>query len=384
MKAEHKAYLALIVAMLCWSTSGIAIKQALLVFTPLTLIVCRFILSVSLMFLIGKLAGFFTKPSTLPESLANNPAGFGANPDNIGEAYHTSPESLATPNQPFISTSAGETPTSQPSPTSNNPEEAYQTPSENSAQASTPLSFFALTPLAKHDIPLFLIAGFLQPFLYYLAETYAYQLLSSPTIAEALLSTSPLLSPIFAFIAIRERLSRQTLIGILVSTFGMLLITLQFTDSFSLGNPWGILLAFVAVTVAIFYTIYLKKIPDRYNSLSIVFYVQLFALLFFLITWLLQGGIHQAQALTQADPQALRNAFAMAIYLAVFSSIVAFVLFCYAVRIVGVNKANAFNNVRPVFTALIMLLFFGEMLPITKWIGILLVVIGLFYTSKQN
>ena len=368
MKAEHKAYLALIVAMLCWSTSGIAIKQALLVFTPLTLIVCRFTLSVSLMFLIGKLAGFFAKNATQPESLENNPAGFGENP-----------------NQPFISTSAGETPTSQPFATSNNPEsasgEAYHATPE---KASNPLSFFALTPLAKHDIPLFLIAGFLQPFLYYLAETYAYQLLSSPTIAEALLSTSPLLSPIFAFIAIRERLSRQTLIGILVSTFGMLLITVQFTDSFSLGNPWGILLAFVAVTVAIFYTIYLKKIPERYNSLSIVFYVQLFALLFFLITWLLQGGLHQAQALTQANPQALHKAFAMATYLAVFSSIIAFVLFCYAVRIVGVNKANAFNNVRPVFTALIMLLFFGEMLPIAKWIGILLVVAGLFYSSKQT
>ena len=393
MKAEHKAYLALIVAMLCWSTSGIAIKQALLVFTPLTLIVCRFTLSVSLMFLIGKLAGIFAKNATQPESLENNPAGFGATSNNpasdfqevSGEAYHTSPEDLACPNQPFISTSAGETPTSQPSATFNNPEaasgEAYHaTP----AKASNPLSFFALTPLAKHDIPLFLIAGFLQPFLYYLAETYAYQLLSSPTIAEALLSTSPLLSPIFAFIAIRERLSRQTLIGILVSTFGMLLITLQFTDSFSLGNPWGILLAFVAVTVAIFYTIYLKKIPERYNSLSIVFYVQLFALLFFLITWLLQGGIHQAQALTQTNPQALHKAFAMATYLAVFSSIIAFVLFCYAVRIVGVNKANAFNNVRPVFTALIMLLFFGEMLPIAKWIGILLVVGGLFYSSKQT
>ena len=194
MKAEHKAYLALIVAMLCWSTSGIAIKQALLVFTPLTLIVCRFTLSVSLMFLIGKLAGIFAKNATQPENLENNPAGFGAtsdnslsgfqeasgeayhtnpagfgaNPDNIGEAYHTSPDSLAGPNQPFISTSSGETPTSQPSATPNNPEAAYQTPSENPAKASNPLAFFALTPLAKHDIPLFLIAGFLQPFLYYL------------------------------------------------------------------------------------------------------------------------------------------------------------------------------------------------------------------------
>ena len=136
--------------------------------------------------------------------------------------------------------------------------------------------------------------------------------------------------------------------------------------------------------MAIFYTIYLKKIPEHYNSLSIVFYVQLFSLCFFYPAWLLQGGIDQLHQLTTADPQALHKAMSMVAYLAVFSSIVAFVLFCYAVRIVGVSKANAFNNIRPVFTAIIMLIFFGEMLPAVKWIGILLVVIGLFYSSKQS
>ena len=71
-------------------------------------------------------------------------------------------------------------------------------------------------------------------------------------------------------------------------------------------------------------------------------------------------------------------------YLAVLSSVAAFVLFCYTVRQIGVTQANAFNNARPIFTALIMLTFFGEQLPLGKWVGIALVVIGLFVCQKQE
>ena len=111
-------YLAVVIAMLCWSVSGIAIKQALLVLPPFTMIVMRFTLAVLLMLLIGL---FFHKNKML-----------------------------------------------------------------------------RLQVLSRKDIPLFFLAGVFQPFLYYLLETFSYDALGSPTIAEALLSTSPLLSPLFA------------------------------------------------------------------------------------------------------------------------------------------------------------------------------------------
>ena len=71
-------------------------------------------------------------------------------------------------------------------------------------------------------------------------------------------------------------------------------------------------------------------------------------------------------------------------YLTVFASVIAFILFCYALRKVGVTRANAFNNIRPAFTALWMLLFFGEHLPLAKWVGILLIIFGLFVCQKQE
>ena len=71
-------------------------------------------------------------------------------------------------------------------------------------------------------------------------------------------------------------------------------------------------------------------------------------------------------------------------YLTIFASVIAFILFCYALRVVGVTQANAFNNIRPVFTALWMFLFFGEHLPVAKWIGIGLIIFGLFVCQKKE
>lgn len=245
----------------------------------------------------------------------------------------------------------------------------------------TPL--LSLQLIAKKDIPLFLLAGTMQPVLYFIFETYCYRSLASPTIAEALLSTAPLIAPWLAFLILRERVTRNNILGIIISSVGMFMLMLVGSQNFELGNPIGIPLAFLAVCSAVIYTIVLKKIPSRYSPLSIVFYDQLISLLFFYPIWgIVDGKACQADGLllTSIAPEMLYSIG----YLAVCSSVAAFVLFCYTVRKIGVTEANAFNNARPIFTALIMLAFFGEQLPLGKWIGIALVVIGLFVCQKAE
>jgi drug/metabolite transporter (DMT)-like permease len=130
------------------------------------------------------------------------------------------------------------------------------------------------------------------------------------------------------------------------------------------------------------YTIILRRIPTRYSSLSIVFYVQLVALVLFYAVW----GVFDRQSLqdTIAPLSADLSPVIAVGYLAVFASVTAFILFCYTVRQIGVTRANVFNNVRPVFTALLMWVIFDEQLPIWKWVGIIVIVIGLFISQKQR
>ena len=288
--------------MLCWAGAGIAVKEALVAFSPLTLIVLRFTLAIVLMLLVGVL---FRRNEVL-----------------------------------------------------------------------------GLQRVDKRDIPLFVLGGLFQPFLYFIFETYTYQSFASPTIAEAMLSTQPIMAPILAFIILREKVTRNNVVGILLSTVGMLLLLLVGANNFALGNPWGVLLAIVTVSMSVGYAIILRRIPTRYSSLSIVFYVQLVALVLFYAVW----GVFDRQSLqdTIAPLSADITPVVAVGYLAVFASVTAFILFCYTVRQIGVTRANVFNNVRPVFTALLMWVIFDEQLPIWKWVGIIVIVIGLFISQKQR
>ena len=294
--------------MLIWSVSGIAIKHALAVLPPFTMIVMRFVPSVLLMLIIGLVC----RKSSL----------------------------------------------------------------------------FGLQRLEWKDLPLFLIAGTCQPFLYYLLETFTYDALNSPTVAEALLSTSPLLSPLFAALLLRERVTKYNIIGIVVSTIGVFALILAGSTNFVIGNYWGILLAFAAVSAAVIDSIMMGKVPARYSSLSFIFYAQLVSLIYFIPIWLWKEGPAAIQALDFSQLSTLNSQLSIALlcvgYLTVFASVIAFILFCFALRQIGVTQANAFNNIRPAFTALWMLLFFGEHMPLAKWIGLGLIIFGLFVCQYKG
>ena len=302
-------YIAIICAMLIWAGAGIAVKEALLVFNPLTLIVLRFSIAVVLMLCVGLI--------------------FRGN-DIVG-----------------------------------------------------------LQRVEKKDLPLFLFGGLLQPFLYFIFETYTYQSFASPTIAEAMLSTQPIMAPIFAWVILREQVTRYNILGIIVSTVGMLLLLLVGSNNFAIGNPLGIFLAILTVSCSVGYSVVLRRIPPQYSPLTIVFYVQSISLVLFYILWggdLLLNTTQYSSTLLNATQHSstLLTSLLSVLYLAVLASVTAFILFCYTVRYIGVTRANIFNNIRPVFTALIMWLFFNEQLPLWKWIGIIIIIIGLFISQKHR
>ena len=296
--------------MLIWAGAGIAVKEALVIFSPLTLIVMRFTLAVLLMLSIGLL--------------------FRHN------------------------------------------------------------SIVGLQRVEKKHIPLFLLGGLFQPFLYFIFETYTYQSFSSPTVAEALLSTQPVMAPLFAWVLLRERVTRNNIIGILLSTLGVMMLLMMGGGPLAMGDGAigkGVLLAVLTVSMSVSYSVVLRRIPTHYTPLSIVFYVQSFALVLFYVLWAVMdrgnGLLGDDGIRLLGEGQWVKSLLSVG-YLAVLASVTAFILFCYTVRQIGVTRANVFNNVRPVFTAILMWMIFGEILPIWKIIGIIIIIIGLFISQKQE
>ncbi len=230
--------------------------------------------------------------------------------------------------------------------------------------------------IRKSDIKLFLFLALFEPFLYYVGETFGLTLVES-TPAAVIISTIPLFAPLFAFIFLRERIGWPIILGIMISIVGVFLVIYERNGQLN-ANPFGVALMFMAVFSAICYATILKKIPTYYNTMSVIFYQSLFGLLFFIPTFFLTdySNVQNIKISTQ-------SVLAL-VMLSIFASVIAFVLFAGAVRKVGVSRTNVFVNLIPVFTAILSWLFIGEVLTQLKWIGITIVVIGLFVSQWKN
>lgn len=238
-----------------------------------------------------------------------------------------------------------------------------------------------IKPVKLKDYKYFAIAAIAEPFIYFLCEAEALNRVS-PTVASAVLSFIPLLTPVFAFIFLRERVTFMNVFGIVISVLGVLMIILQqggkLDDSMSII---GLVLLFVAVMASITYTLMMRKIPESYNTITIVFYMFCTSMLFFIPTSL----IREYDMITSIDysSQATMNAFGAVVGLSLSASCIAFLLFSFGIRALGATRANAFCNIQPGVTALLSWFLLAEVLPMVKIWGIVVVVVGMFISQLE-
>ena len=141
------------------------------------------------------------------------------------------------------------------------------------------------------------------------------------------------------------------------------------------SSPLGISLMSLAVFSAIGYALAVRKLSDKYNSFTIVTVqnvigIFLFAPLFFFLesNQFFRVGITWKSIIP-------------VLKLSVFASGFAFIFFVYAIKSIGVSKANAFTNLIPVFTAIFAFILLDEKFSISKIAGIFIVITGLFFSQ---
>ena len=234
-------------------------------------------------------------------------------------------------------------------------------------------SFGKFQRLRKKDIKWFVMLAFFEPFMYYIGETYGLTMVES-TLASVIVSTIPLFAPVLAYFLLKEKIGWANIMGIIVSLVGVFFVIYEPASGFT-ANPWGVGLMFLAVFSAICYTTTLRKISTHYSTLNVIFYQSAIGLGFFIPTFLV------VDLPTIGTLQVSQQAFGALLMLSVFASVIAFVLFAGVVREIGVARTNVFVNLIPVFTALFAWFFMGDEVTWLKWIGIAVVVLGLFVSQ---
>ncbi|MFW5943751.1 MAG: DMT family transporter [Bacteroidota bacterium] len=226
------------------------------------------------------------------------------------------------------------------------------------------------------DLKYFLLVTLFQPFLYFLCESFGVKFVSS-TLSAVIISTIPLFSPFVTGYFYKERIIKFNIIGIVISIIGVGMVIFERDENVS-ATPLGILLLFLAVAAGIGYSIVVKKLSGKYNSISIVTYHNIIGIFFYLPLFLIIDFDHFISTgyVAQAALPLLE--------LAVFGSSFAFIFFTYSIKKLGVSKSNAFTNAIPVLTAIFAFFLLGESFTVIKMAGIGLVISGLFMSQIKR
>ena len=233
-----------------------------------------------------------------------------------------------------------------------------------------------LQKIRSEDYGIFVLLALFEPFLYFMGESFGLLYVSS-TVAAVIVATIPLFAPVVAWYFYRERLSLMNVVGLVFSFAGVCLVILNNDLSFS-ASPKGVLLEFLAVFSAVGYSAVLRKLAFRYNTYTIITYQNFIGIFMFMPFW----GIFEAGSFleTPLHWQAIRAI----LLLSVFASTLAFILFTFSVRTIGINRSNVFVNLIPVFTAIFAWFVLGDQLTLQKFIGISVVIAGLFLAQIKR
>ena len=228
----------------------------------------------------------------------------------------------------------------------------------------------------REDFKAFLFLAFLEPFVYYIGESYGIQRVSS-SVAAIMIATIPIITPILAYLKLNERLSTMNFIGIFVSFIGILFMILKNDLSLEYSLT-GILLLLLAVFAGAYYTIQLKPLSDKYSPITIIISMNIIGAVYFLPFF---SYFEYAKFIQVVPNMELITALSELI---LFSSIMALVFFVKVVETIGASKTAVFTNFIPVVTVIAAWFLLPDEIITTKMlIGIFIVTVGVFIAQLK-
>ncbi|MBN2857429.1 MAG: DMT family transporter [Candidatus Delongbacteria bacterium] len=237
--------------------------------------------------------------------------------------------------------------------------------------------------LGRKDFSKMFVLAFFEPFIYFLGESYG-MLYVSPTVASVIISLIPVMTPVFAFRILNEKLNIFNITGLILSFIGVILILVNPSagTDFTLK---GISLLFLAVLGAVGYGISVKKLSADYSSMTITKYQSIFGTFLFLPLFLLidYPGLSGKIAVSFENNTFFTLVFTL-FSMSLFASVLAFVLIIRPIREIGISKTNVFTNLIPVFTAVLSYFIIGEQFDARKITGIAVVLSGIVLSQLKG
>lgn len=191
-------------------------------------------------------------------------------------------------------------------------------------------------------------------------------------------SFSPIMIVTLSWVFLRERLAAWQVVGVMISLAGVLAILTEgsWAKLAALRLNFGDLMVILSMAMWAMYTIGLRWRPAGMHMLSFLFVVAIVGNACVLPLWLGEMALGHHVHWSWTNLAALLS-------VALFSSVLAYLFWNRGVAEVGASVAGLFVHLMPVFGVLLAWLFLGERLAPYHLAGILLILLGIWLTSRH-
>ncbi|WP_096199625.1 DMT family transporter [Bacillus sp. FJAT-45350] len=205
----------------------------------------------------------------------------------------------------------------------------------------------------------------------------------APVIKSSLfIATNPVLIVLFSAMFLKERITRNHIIGMIVALFGVAFIITdgQLLSIFEIGFQGIDVILLMAVITWALYSVLGKVVLKKYSAIVSTTYAVAFGTVFLLPFALVETSWSDVQS-------ASLEAWISIAHMSIFVTVISFIIYYHGIKQVGAAKASIFINVMPVSAVIMATIFLGETFTIAHGIGAILVLTGVYtgmYVKKSK
>lgn len=218
------------------------------------------------------------------------------------------------------------------------------------------------------------ISGILGITLYFALQNVGVSLTSASD-ASLIVGSYPAITAALEFLVYKAKPSRGKAGGILISMAGVALLTYTGGGAAGRSQLIGNLLMIATGVVWAFYNFATQKVVNRYPAITVSFYQTAVGTIFFIPLALLEHA--QWKAPTFLTLSTL-------IYLGVFCSVLAFLLYNYGLRKISSSTSVTLMNLVPVLGVIFSILFLHETVSLRQIAGGIVVIAGIFVSVRYS
>jgi drug/metabolite transporter (DMT)-like permease len=180
--------------------------------------------------------------------------------------------------------------------------------------------------------------------------------------AALLYATTPALVLLLSRILLGERLTRGKVAGVALAFAGVLVVILERGPNASMEYVYGNVIIFLAVIAWSSYTVYGKRLIAHYGPIGASSVTLIVGTVLFIPVGIIPALAFPYEALSAAN-------WLQILYLGIVTSVLAYVLWYYALSRAEAGKVALFTNLQPILTTVLAVLLLGQSLTVMFVLG---------------